>query len=112
MLRGSHFSHDSVMDNNITLSCNVLIGGHSYIMEGVNMGLGAICHQFSIIGHHSIIGMGGIITKKSIIYPGRKYVGNPVRDIGRNDVGLQRANLSHEDCIRLEAKFKKLMKID
>lgn len=97
MLRGSHLSHDSILEDKVTLSCNVLIGGHSHIMKGANIGLGACVIQRSCIGSYSMVGMGTIVTKKSKIYPGRKYVGNPARDIGVNKVGLERAGYEVED---------------
>jgi UDP-N-acetylglucosamine acyltransferase len=36
MLRNSHIGHDSIIEDKVNLSCNLLIGGHSYIMEGAN----------------------------------------------------------------------------
>lgn len=85
MLRGSHLGHDSVVENNVTISCNVLVGGHSIIGPGANLGLGAILHQFSKIGCYSMIGMGTIVTKKSNIQCFGTYVGNPAKYIKEND---------------------------
>lgn len=96
MLRGSHLGHDVIVEDKVTLSCNVLIGGESYIMEGVNMGLGAICHQYSILGAYSMIGMGGIVTKSSSILPGEIYVGNPVKFLKKNIIGLERNGIDEE----------------
>ena len=42
MLRGSHLSHDSHLSDNVTVSCNVLIGGETKVMTGANLGLGSI----------------------------------------------------------------------
>lgn len=108
MLRGSHFSHDSIMENNVTLSCNVLIGGYSYIMEGANMGLGSICHQNSVIGAYSMVGMGGIVTKKSIIFPGHIYVGNPAKYLKENTIGLERAGISGSMLFVYGERYSKL----
>lgn len=96
MLRGSHHSHDSVLEDEVTLSCNVLVGGHSYIMKGAVCGLGAIMHQYSIIGAYAMLGMGTIVTKQAQVAPGEKYVGNPLRKIGMNSIGLQRGGVSIE----------------
>jgi UDP-N-acetylglucosamine acyltransferase len=85
MLRGSHCGHDALIDTNCTISCNVLIGGHSYIGKEANLGLGAILHQFSKIGCFAMVGMGTIVTKKSIINPFGTYVGNPAKYIKEND---------------------------
>jgi len=109
MLRGSHFSHDSIMKNNCTLSCNVLIGGHSYIMEGANMALGSICHQFSIIGHFSFVGMGCVVTKSTKIEPGNIYVGNPARLLKKNEIGLERAKVSHNQLMKFQQDYQSLL---
>ena len=85
MLRGSHVGHDCEIFDYTTLSCNVLIGGHSSVGYGVNFGLGAICHQFSVIGSGSMVGMGAIVTKKSTIEPFKTYVGNPCKYLKDNE---------------------------
>lgn len=112
MLRGAHHSHDSVMEDDVTLSCNVLVGGHSHIMKGANIGLGAILHQYQVIGAYAMIGMGTILTKKSIVYPGCKYVGNPARHIGLNEIGLERAGVKPEDMLELNKRFAHLKGLD
>lgn len=106
MLRGSHIGHDSEVWNKVTLSCNVLVGGHSTIMEGVNMGLGSICHQFAVVGAYSMIGMGGVITKSSKILPGKTYAGVPVKEIGVNTIGIQRSGLSPEEYSNLQRVYE------
>jgi UDP-N-acetylglucosamine acyltransferase len=103
MLRGSHIGHDSFVEDKVNISCNVLIGGHSYLMEGCNFGLGSICHQFSKIGAYSMIGMGSTITKTSVILPGNIYVGSPVKLLKQNIIGLERNDIN-------EIKLKKYIK--
>jgi UDP-N-acetylglucosamine acyltransferase len=86
MLRGSHAGHDAIINDNCTISCNVLIGGHSYIGHESNLGLGAILHQFSVIGGGAMVGMGCVITKKTPIEPFKTYVGNPAKFLKENSV--------------------------
>ncbi|MBM3417458.1 MAG: hypothetical protein FJY17_00880 [Bacteroidetes bacterium] len=85
MLRNSHIGHDSLIRESCTISCNVLIGGHSILGKWVNMGLGSICHQFSVLGSGSMLGMGCIITKKTPIRPFETYVGNPAKLLKANE---------------------------
>ena len=92
MLRGSHLGHDVVVENKVTISCNVLVGGHSMIGLGANLGLGAILHQFSEIGCFSMIGMGSVVTKKSKIQCFGTYAGNPAKYIKENDYQKQNFN--------------------
>lgn len=111
MLRNSHVGHDSFIENSVTLSCNVLIGGHSHIMEGVNFGLGSICHQFSVIGAYSMIGMGSVVTKSSNIQPGNIYVGSPAKLLKPNTVGLERNNIDETMLIELNERYNSHVKI-
>lgn len=91
MLRGSHLSHDSVLEDHVTVSCNVLIGGHSHIMQHANLGLGCILHQFTVVGSCAMVGMGAVVTKKLSVMPGGVYVGNPAKRIKENMVGIKRS---------------------
>ena len=110
MLRNSHIGHDCFISDKVTLSCNVLIGGESHIMEGVNMGLGSICHQYSVIGSYAMIGMGGIVTKSSVIKPGEIHVGNPCRFLKMNKIGLERNNIDGERLLYEEERYFNLCK--
>ena len=67
MLKGSHVGHDCYIEDDVTLSCNALVGGYSIVMQDANFGLGAICHQRSLIGAYAMLGMGTIVTKKTNI---------------------------------------------
>lgn len=107
MLRGSHVGHDSILHDGCTISCNVLIGGHSIIGESVNMGLGSICHQFSKIGSYSMIGMGAIITKTFETKCFGVFVGNPARYIKDNDY-LKR-NFTEEKITEIIKNFEKII---
>jgi UDP-N-acetylglucosamine acyltransferase len=106
MLRGSHVGHDSTIYDNCTISCNVLIGGHSLLGYSVNMGLGSICHQFSKIGSYAMIGMGAIIPKKVQPQCFGVYVGNPAKYIKENDYHKQ--NFTGEAVNRICAIFESL----
>jgi len=108
ILRGSYVGHDCILEDKVNLSCNVLIGGHSYLMEGCNFGLGAICHQFSRIGAYSMVGMGTVITKNTQITPGKIYVGSPAKYLKENLIGLERNNITIDQLKQLITKFNNL----
>ena len=111
MLRNSHLSHDSILEDDVTLSCNVLVGGESYIMRGVNVGLGAIMHQRSIIGSYSMIGMGSVITKGSQITPGNIYVGTPARYLKMNKIGLERNKIDNDSFAKECERFSRIIQL-
>lgn len=96
MLRGSHLSHDSVLEDCCNVSCNCLIGGESFIMKGANLGLGCVLHQRSLIGSYAMVGMGAVITKTAQVKPGQMWYGNPARYVKENTIGLQRANVTQK----------------
>lgn len=108
MLRGSHVGHDSIICDEATISCNVLIGGHSFIGKGANMGLGSICHQFSKIGSYSMIGMGCIITKKTEVNCFSVYVGNPAKFIRTNDFQIEKFTI--EEMNEIIERFEEIKK--
>lgn len=104
MLRGSHLSHDSILENNVTVSCSVMIGGESHIMTGCNLGLGSLLHQFSVMGSYSMLGMGAVVTKGLKLEPGCIFVGNPAKKLKQNNIGLSRNNITAK---MLEAEFQR-----
>lgn len=108
MLKNSIVAHDCIVENNVTLSCNVVIGGHSHIMVGSNFGISSICHQFSLIGSYSMIGMGVVINSNSVIRPGRIYVGSPPKGILVNKVGLNRHSISEDKIVEENFRFENL----
>jgi len=93
LLRGSHVGHDSWIEDSVTISCSVLVGGESFIMTGANIGLGAALHQRSLVGSFSMIGMNATITKGQQITPGCIYIGSPARYMKENAIGLKRHNV-------------------
>lgn len=105
LLRGSHVGHDTTIDDSVTLSCNVLIGGHSTIMTGCNLGLGSIIHQFSVIGAYSMLGMGCIVPKSKQIEPAMVYVGNPARKLKVNEIGLKRNGIDEKELQELYKSY-------
>jgi UDP-N-acetylglucosamine acyltransferase len=82
----SHISHDSVIENHVKIADNVTMGGFTTIQEGSYLGLGAVLHQFSVIGAGCMLGMNSTVTKS--IKPGSIAVGQPARIIKPNEPGL------------------------
>ena len=82
------------------------------VYVGANLGLGAIVHQFSRIGAYCMIGMGAVITKKTICEPGYTFVGNPAHSIGVNLKGLERNKISHDEIYELRSTFNNLKNKD
>lgn len=88
IMDGAHIPHDAVIGDRATIAPNVLIAGHCWFGEGVNLGLGSVFHQFSVVGAFAMVGMQAAITKP--IPPFSVAYGIPARVAGANKVGLAR----------------------
>jgi UDP-N-acetylglucosamine acyltransferase len=106
MLRSSHIGHDSYISSHCTISCSVIIGSHSLLGVGVNMGIASVCHQYSKIGSYAMIGMGAIITKKVNPQCFGMYVGNPAKYIKEND--FQKNKWGYDMVLDICNEFEKL----
>jgi UDP-N-acetylglucosamine acyltransferase len=84
ILKKVHIGHDVYIGSNVTISCHAIIGGHSIVGYGSNIGLGAIIHQKKEVPDFTMIGMGGIVVKKSVLESFKIYAGNPVKELSLN----------------------------
>ena len=111
ILNKAYVAHDCVLEDGSTLSCGVKIGGNVHVMRDSNLGMGAVIHQYQVIGSWSMIGMGTVIPKKARIYPGQTWVGNPVQRLKSNEHGLERFNIDDYDLIEETARYRELVKL-
>jgi UDP-N-acetylglucosamine acyltransferase len=96
----SHISHDNRIENHVKIANNVAIGGFSTIQDCSYLGLGAVLHQFSIIGSGCMIGMNSTVTKS--IKPGALALGQPARVMRPNVIGLGKFDIEETDWWELE----------
>jgi len=109
VLNHSHIAHDCYIEDDVIISANVTLAGHCYIMEGANLSMGSICHQFQLIGAYAMLGMGSIVTKATRIEPGNMYIGAPAKFLKVNSIGLERNNISSDTLTVLTSKYHKLL---
>jgi UDP-N-acetylglucosamine acyltransferase len=91
-----HVGHDCIIEPYVVISQGAILAGHVHICEGATIGIGATIHQFQIIGHYAMIGMGSVVTRRSInslIMPGQTWAGAPAQYKGMNQKGLERAGI-------------------
>lgn len=106
----SHIAHDCYIENGVVFSNNVTLGGNTYVMKNSQLGFNTIVHQNQVIGSYSMIGMGTIITKKFKVVPGYTYVGNPIKKIKKNIIGLRRKKMSSNNLKKETIRFKEIIK--
>lgn len=95
IMRGVHIGHDAYIAERVTLSCNVIIGGHTAVMRGANMGLGSAVHQNRVIGAYAMIGMMSNVVRS--IPPFVTALGNPCKPIKINAIGMARGGFSDQE---------------
>lgn len=105
LLHASYVAHDCIIGDQVTVSGNAAMGGHCHLFEGANIGLNASIHQYSVIGHYAMVGMGTVITKKSVIEPVKTYVGNPARFLKINQYAIDKHQLTNNDIADFRAKY-------
>jgi UDP-N-acetylglucosamine acyltransferase len=88
--------HDTIIEDDVTISNASQISGHCHLMRGANIGLGCKIHQYQVIGSYSMLGMGTTVPKRVDILPGKIYVGSPARYLKNNEIGLNRNGIDEE----------------
>ena len=110
LLKGCYVGHDSIVHNDVTISCHVAMGGHCTIQQGANLGISVSVHQYTHIGQYSMLGMGCVVTKTSCILPFNTYVGNPARLLKLNQIGVKKSGFSIDEVKRLQLEFSQKFK--
>ena len=72
LMESVHISHDVVLQDDVIVAPACGLAGIVTILKGANIGIGSNIHQFSIIGHYSMIGLGSAVVKN--IRPFTTYI--------------------------------------
>ena len=103
----SHVAHDCYVGKNAVIGGQVSLAGHTWVMERAVIGGKSCTHQRCVIGAYSFLSPMSYL--KAHIPPGELWIGNPARPSGLNQVGLNRAPMTHEMCLeRFEETFHAL----
>lgn len=77
VMHGAHVPHDTVLEDRVVVTPNVVIGGIVHVMQGANLGMACTIHQYSVVGPYSIVAMGAATTKN--VRPFSRHIpGKPV----------------------------------
>ena len=86
LMQSVHVPHDAVIHDDVVITPMVVMGGIVRVLAGANLAVGCSVHQYSVIGHYSIVAMGAALTKN--IRPFSKYV--PGKPISVNDYAIEK----------------------
>ena len=100
----SHVAHDSTIKNNVILSNSVQVGGHVYIDDFAIIGGATPIHQFCKIGKYSFVGGGYRVVQD--VPPFIKAMGEPLKYLGINSIGLARNNFSSKEILKIKKAYK------
>lgn len=92
LMQGVHVPHDAVIHDDVVITPHVALGGISVLLPGVNIALGCTVHQYSVLGHYAIAGMGAAVMKN--IPPFGKYV--PGKPLGVNHYAINKFGFEAE----------------
>src|SRR6185503_15466008 len=102
----SHVAHDCVLEDAVTLTNAVQLGGHVHLEAQVSIGGASAVHQFVRIGTYAFVG-GGCRVRQDVP-PYAKAAGHPLRICGINAVRLRRGGLNAETRLALKHAFRLL----
>ncbi len=102
-MANAHAGHDVTVGNNVILTNNSMLGGHSRLDNGVIFGGGAAVHQFCWVGERTMFqGIGA----SSMHVPPYCIHANVNMVVGLNHVGLRRAkHITAEDRSQIKLAF-------
>lgn len=86
LMQSVHVPHDAYIDDDVVITPMVVMGGIVKIMKGANLGISSSVHQYSVIGHYSIVGMGSSATKN--LKPFARLV--PGKEISVNEYAVDK----------------------
>ena len=111
ILNKAYVAHDCIIEDEATLSCGVKIGGNAHVMKNSNIGMGAVIHQYQVVGSYSMIGMGCVVPKKTRLEPGQVWVGNPAKRLKTNMYALDKYDVDEYDLMEESARYMKLREL-
>ncbi|PKH04341.1 acyl-[acyl-carrier-protein]--UDP-N-acetylglucosamine O-acyltransferase [Psychromonas sp. MB-3u-54] len=99
-----HVAHDCVLGDNIILSNNATLAGHTKIANNVIIGGLSALHQFTRVGEFAMIGGCSAVNKD--IPPYFMATGNYVEAQGVNSVGLKRSGFDSKAIMEIKRAYK------
>ncbi len=104
----SHVAHDCSIGNHCILANSATLAGHVTIEDWANIGGLVPIHQFVKIGCHTMVGGGWRVPKD--VPPYMVAVGDPLKPVDVNKIGLTRRGFSPETIDSLKRAYRILFR--
>jgi UDP-N-acetylglucosamine acyltransferase len=92
----SHVGHDAVLERGSIIGGHCSLAGHVHVMHEAQIsGKSCVRHRV-VVGAYGFLGANSFLT--SHLPPGELWNGSPARRNGNNEVGLERAGLTHSEA--------------
>src|SRR5688572_10342596 len=91
IMASCHIAHDCMLEDDIVISNNVLLGGHVKVESFASFGGLAAVHHYVTVGRHAFVG--GLTRVTQDVPPFMLVEGNPFRVWSINKVGLKRRGI-------------------
>lgn len=108
IMASCHIAHDCILEHDITMANNVLLGGHVCVESFASFGGLAAVHHFVTVGQHAFVG--GLTRVTQDVPPFMLLEGNPSRIWSINKVGLRRRNFTTETMNALKIAHRLLFR--
>ncbi len=108
IMASCHIAHDCILEDDITMANNVLLGGHVRVEHNASFGGLAAVHHFVTVGQHAFVG--GLARVTQDVPPFMLVEGNPVRVWSINKVGLKRNGVSQAAMSTLKEAHRLLFR--
>ncbi len=86
IMQSVHVPHDAIIHDNVVITPMVVMGGIVSILQGATLAVGCSVHQYSVVGHYSIVAMGSALSRN--VRPFVKYV--PRKAVSVNDYAVKK----------------------
>jgi UDP-N-acetylglucosamine acyltransferase len=103
LLSRTYVAHDCVLEDRVTTSAGVALGGYARIAYGVTLGMNVTVHQRRSVGRGAMIGMSAVVTRDIPAFA--KAYGSPARVRGANVLGMSRQGIGTAEAAALDAAY-------
>ncbi|WP_103382009.1 acyl-ACP--UDP-N-acetylglucosamine O-acyltransferase family protein [Pseudonocardia dioxanivorans] len=104
LLSRSYVAHDCILEDGVTTSAGVALGGHVQIGARATLGMNATVHQRRIVGAGAMVGMSAAVTRN--LPPFAKAYGTPAKIKGANTVGMSRQDINTDEIAALDTAYR------